>query len=201
MRDKNLDPENFNTQIAKICRRNLSFKVLTEAVFVNPNLEYEIGVAPLPRRLADVRDLLIVSYYSPDEAFGIFVRAEVEWKILRNFSTEDKLQLEILLSGERKVVENYLLLNEEISERTFFGNMLPNGIRIFNSLSVRRRKLRKPTKSVYRRGYKDHGSRRPNEKWLPSYDYSFTEEFNFRNQVNNQVQQYLHQVLEILREL
>lgn len=198
MRDKNLNPEQLNIQLTRICRHSLQNLVLTEAVFVNPNLEYEIILGPLPRKLGELKALAFISYFVNDEAVGFYLREEIREKRLRHFSLEDQLSLEILLEG-RNVAINYFHLNEEISSRTFFGNFVPLGIKLFNLLKFTRRKLGKPVKSVYRRGYKDHGSRRPEVKWLPSFDFSWTEAQNERERIQNSYNKYLEQLIKILR--
>lgn len=200
MRDKNQNPDELNIQLGRICRKkNLQSLRLTEAVFVNPNLEYRITIGPLPRTLWELKALILISYFCDDEAVGFFLREEIREHL--HFSLEDSLSLEILLCGEKNVVLNYFYLNEEISNRTFFGNLVPLGIELFNNLRFIRRKLGPVVKPVYRRGYKDKGSLRPVTKWLPSYDWTFVEEQNRRERIKDQYSEYLKQVLELLRNL
>lgn len=198
MRDKNLNPEQFNIQLERILKRKLQSLVLTEAVFVNPNLQLEISIGPLPKKLLDLKALLIVSYFCKDRALGFFLREEIREKRIRQFSLQDKLSLEILLLGKKELICNYLFLSQEWTTRTFFGNILPRGIELFNNLRIVRRKLRKPTKPVWRRGYKDKGSRRPETQWLPSSDFSWTEIQNDRERIENQYQLYLRKVITLL---
>lgn len=197
MRDTNLTTEQLSVQLERSLRKNLQELVLTEAVFVNPNLEYEVTVNPLPRKLNELKALVLASYYSPDSAFGFFLREKVEERI-SHYDLGSQLQLEILLSGRREILLNYLILNESLTERAFFGNWVPLAIQTFNRLKLKRRKLRKPVEPVYRRGYKDKGSRRPEFKWLPTYDFSFTERQNELERIDDQYQAYLTEVLEIL---
>jgi hypothetical protein len=71
----------------------------------------------------------------------------------------------------------FLYETQRYSSNEIFGNILGNDLKDLNEeLKVRRKKYRKPKELVRRRGYKDHGARRPDDRWLPSHDVSFTEE-------------------------
>jgi hypothetical protein len=55
---------------------------------------------------------------------------------------------------------------------------------------------RRPKKLVYRRGYKDKGSLRPETAWLPKKDWSFDDE---QNRIETLRQEYQDQVTLIVR--
>lgn len=198
MRDKNLTPEQLEVQLGRNFSRKLENLVLTEAVFVNPNLQYKISLGPLPTKLRKLEALILASYFATDEALGFYLREEIREKITQ-FDLYDRLRLEILLSCQKSGLIKYLYLDESITERTLFGNIVPAGVEAFNNLKFSRRKLRKPEKPVYRRGYKDKGSRRPESSWLPSEDFTFTEFQNEKERIEDLYKSYLDQVLEILK--
>lgn len=199
MRDKNLTPLALDAQIAKaVAAKEPKRLVLTEAVFVNPNLQYVLRLGPLPSKLLDRKALALVSYWVPDEALGFYLREEIREK-LDQYDLKDRLQLEILLFGRKDLVLNWLFLNESMSSRDLFGTWIEHGVLAFNELKFHKRRLRDPVEPVYRRGYKDKGSRRPETAWLPSFDYSWTELQNEKERIDDLYQAYLSQVLEILK--
>lgn len=201
MRDMNQTLDELDIQLERIVGSDLQSIRLTDAVFVNPNLEYsDYRLVPVPRKLDELKALTLVSYYVEDKAVGFYLREQIRDK-LKSFSLEDRLSLEILLCGKKELVLEYLLLNNEISSRTFFGNIVPLGKRLFNQLHFSRRKLGPVVKPVWRRGYKDKGTLRPITKRLPNYDYSFTDAQNEKERIDDYYQSYLNQVLEILSEL
>lgn len=57
---------------------------------------------------------------------------------------------------------------EKISTRELFGNYLRTLEDSFNRIILRDRRRNKVKKPKRKRGYNDHGSRRPEHKWLPS---------------------------------
>lgn len=71
-----------------------------------------------------------------------------------------------------------LYLSREFSERDFFGNFLPKVRRILASLRLTLWKPSRPKEKIRHRGYRDKGSQRPSDRWLPTSDWSFIEEQN-----------------------
>jgi beta-galactosidase beta subunit len=64
--------------------------------------------------------------------------------------------------------------------------------------------VKKSTKVVRpqrRRGYNDKGSLRPTEKWLESFDYSFTEEQNNKEKTLKLHKKTLTRLTKYLEEL
>jgi hypothetical protein len=98
----------------------------------------------------------------------------------RNFAfLNEKQRIEIqLLLNSKETMLTYLFETKRYSLREIFGNVLRNDCKeLFQTLSLKKR-IRKIRKTQRRRGYQDHGSRKPAEKWLETYDISFTERMN-----------------------
>jgi hypothetical protein len=72
-------------------------------------------------------------------------------------------------------MEKFLFETQRYTSNEIFGNFLGNDAQdLFLVLKVGIRKFN-PRRTIRRRGYQDHGSRKPDEKWLPQSDFSFTE--------------------------
>jgi len=56
-------------------------------------------------------------------------------------------------------------------------------------------------KALRKRGYNDHGSKRPDDKWLPKFDWSFTEAQNEKERKETYQDKVYHRILRILWEL
>jgi hypothetical protein len=91
----------------------------------------------------------------------------------------EKQRIEIqLLLDSKKTMLIYLYETNRYSSHEIFGNILRNDCKeLFQTLKLKNRN-RKLRKTQRRRGYQDHGSRKPAEKWLETYDISFTERMN-----------------------
>jgi hypothetical protein len=91
------------------------------------------------------------------------------------------------ISKENKVLLNFVLkdknlfliwYSENTSERAFFGNQLKRMLIILEELRPILRTPRKAKSTQRRRGYQDHGTLRPDSKWIERSDWSLTEEQN-----------------------
>jgi hypothetical protein len=71
-----------------------------------------------------------------------------------------------------------LWLSENYHERRFFGNLVPQWRKTLENLKPLQVHERKPKRVQRKRGYQDHGTLRPSERWTEKYDWSFTEEQN-----------------------
>lgn len=93
----------------------------------------------------------------------------------------------------------YLLMNlMEVHPRVLFGSILePSRVeRVIKTTKLRWITPRKPKRVIRHRGYRDHGTLRPSDRWLETADYSFTEE---QNQKEERQQEYLDQVAYFVR--
>lgn len=182
MRDKNLSLELFSIQLEKTVNRvcQLGHRFPTCTVLDSPTrlLTSEEFSISYPRNFRLMRTLSIVQWYLPEE---------LHWRILldlqeENFSQfnfKQKVELNILLSSKENC-EFFLFETKRYSSNEIFGNILGNDLRELNQvLKISRKRKRKPLKPIRRRGYKDHGTRRPSDRWLPTDDFTLTVEQNF----------------------
>lgn len=158
LRDNSLSSVAFDSSMRKIVD-TLSTRVnfLTTSVSNNPNfLEiYEQELVLPSRKLDDLIALSILQWYLPPE-LGMLIRLELE-----KMKSEDQFVLELLLSTKVKMI---LFLQETslFHSRELFGNILnvKHLQYLLKSLHYRRRKTKKPTRTQWKRGYRDKGSRR-----------------------------------------
>jgi hypothetical protein len=69
-------------------------------------------------------------------------------------------------------------LAENYHERRFFGNVEGVIKKLLGSLRPCLSKDRRPKRVQRKRGYQDHGTLRPQERWRETHDWSLTEEQN-----------------------
>lgn len=176
MRDKFFNKENF----AELIRINLSkesldrIETLRNHVVDNPNFLSE-NYLVLPYKLRSIQALAFSSWWISEE-IGVLLREEIRDRRVKSLNLEDQVLIELFLESKELSIQ---FVNETTlwHSRDFFGNFLFE----VNLRLSRLRFRRISTKVVYpkrKRGYHDHGSRVPDSKWLPKFDYSFTEEQN-----------------------
>jgi hypothetical protein len=93
----------------------------------------------------------------------------------------------------------YLLMNlMKVHPRVLYGSILePSRVeRVIRTTRLRWITPRKPKRVIRHRGYRDHGTLRPRDRWLETSDYSFTEEQNLKEEKQ---QEYLDQVAYFVR--
>jgi hypothetical protein len=134
---------------------------------VTPNAETKFALKKF-RKERELLGLAIVSWYLDD--VGILLREDLRTK---SFSHSLEFQENLAVICHSK--EEMLLWLSTYSFRIFYGTWLPL-IRslpaklVFLSLQPKRAK-----QLVRRRGYQDKGSCRPQSRWLPTFDWTFTE--------------------------
>lgn len=173
MRDSIFNKENFVEQIENFITTESQKRIetLRSHVIDSPNFLSE-NYLVLPYKLKSILALSFFSWWLPEE-IGVLLREEIYEKRLRRYSLEDKALIEQFLQSKY----HSILFVEESNlwhSRDFFGNFLVEGNKCLERLRFRRIN----TKVIYpkrKRGYDDHGSRVPDSKWLPKYDYSLTE--------------------------
>lgn len=145
--------------------------ILRSHVADNPNFLSE-NYMVLPYKLKSILGLVILSWWIPEE-IGVILREDIRDKRLKRFNLEDQFLIETFLIGKNKTIQ---VLNDTSlwHSRDFYGNILYEGKRCLERLRFRKisTKVNYPKR---KRGYDDHGSRVPDSKWLPKYDYSLTE--------------------------
>lgn len=180
MRDKNSDFSKFNIQLRKICEKwkNQTFHQFFEIhVLDTPTLSDEtlpeIKVS-YPKTFRLMRTLSILLWYFPSASFW-FVLSDLKESSFPHFNRKQRLELEILLSSKENM-EKYLYETQRYTSNELFGNILGNDAKdLFKTLRVGYYRNKRSRRIIRRRGYQDHGSRKPDEKWLPQFDFSLTE--------------------------
>jgi hypothetical protein len=198
MRDKNLSLETFSIQLEKTVNRvcQLGHRFPTCTVLDSPTrllTSEEISIS-YPRNFRLIRTLSIIQWYLPEDLhWRIFL--DLKEEKFSQFNFKQKVELDILLSSKENC-EFFLYETKRYSSSEIFGNILGNDLRELNkTLKISRRRKRKPLKAVRRRGYKDHGTRRPSDRWLPTDDFSLTIEQNslenFQDHYNSLIKRLL----------
>jgi hypothetical protein len=125
--------------------------------------------------------LAILSWFIPDEV-GFLLRLDLEAVKLSSLKKNEILR--ILLSSE----ENVLAYLSTYSGRILFGTWMPRVEKSLRNLKLRVITQKAAIKAIRRRGYKDHGSCRPQDRWLEDHDFSWTEMQNLK--------EHLQEILE-----
>jgi hypothetical protein len=142
--DKEL--ESLNESVIRRFQRSLVSRLQDS---ITPNAVF--SVVGVPKKLKQRRLLAISSWYLGD--FGPLVRLELERDrdlLVKLACTSKTAAIEILIS-------NY-------SERDFFGNVIPTIKSVNRRLNYILRSPKRPKETIRRRGYRDHGSQKPESK-------------------------------------
>lgn len=202
MRDKNLNLNKFNIQLEKNVKSRCKLcddKFLTRPVFVSPTLpvDPEDVIILYPKSYRLLRVLAISQWYFTEMLhWRIFL--DLKDMSLSHLNKKQRLELAILLSSKENM-EKYLYRTERYSGSEIFGNILGNDLQdLLKELKFLRKTKKHPRKTIRRRGYKDKGSRRPSHRWLPRFDYSFTEYQNHRDKDKYLLNKLTKRILLIL---
>lgn len=159
MRDISFDSQSFLVELEHVVGKKRQHFLLSTSALDNSNRlrDWENSFILRDRSFTSLVILSIFSWYIPEE-FGILLRMDIQEKVKNN---EDLGFVELLLISKAHCL-NFLLDTKLWHTRDFFGNILceKNIKKALDSVKFRFRKKKKPTKLVYRRGYKDKGSRR-----------------------------------------
>lgn len=200
MRDRNLTLIQLNIQLEK--NLNLEFpriqKVLTEAVFVTPTLLEEFQIS-YPRNFRLLRTLSIIQWYLP-EVYHYRIWLDLSEMNFNWLSLKQKIEIKIYLSNKTNCLI-YLKESKRFTGNELFGNILKNDLSELKKVLKLSKKSRKVEIPIWRRGYKDKGSRRPSEKWLPDFDFSFTEYQNIKERKSTLLDKTIYRILETLENL
>ena len=201
MRDKNLTYQKLNIQLKKLVT-NLEnpaiHRFLREAVVVTPTLLENYSFS-YPRNFRLLRTLCITQWYYPEE-FHFRIWLDLTDMSFSHLNEKQILELRILLSSKENMLK-YLSETNRYDSNEFFGNIVGNDLRELNRTLKISKKAYKLVKTQRRRGYNDHGSRKPSEKWLPDSDFSFTE-YQLKKERKLFLQQStLNRILKTLRDI
>lgn len=203
MRDKNLTLKQFNIQLERKIHQGNPFdeRFLTRPVFVSPTRPIDPSEVSIryPRDFRQLRSLCILQWYVPET---------LHWRMfldLKDFSfsqlnEKQRIEIQILLSSKEDMI-SYLYFTERYSGSEIFGNILGNDLTdLKKSMIFKRLKYKRPKRAIRRRGYKDKGSRRPDHRWLPKEDFTFTELQIEKEKRNYQLQTITNRILKTLRQ-
>lgn len=171
-----LSVTNLEVEVSKVIKTSLDRRT---TVLISPTLDtgkitYDGMI--FSKKYRDLLTLTILLQYS--EYFGDF-REYVIYEVQRYL--EDRLlfpEIAAMLHSKRVCLDVLLHFSRYHTPHAIFGNLLnPEQInRVLDSVHLRLIKPRKVIRPVYRRGYKDKGSLRPETRWLPTNDWSYSEE-------------------------
>lgn len=201
MRDKNLlNPIQFPFRVEEFIRARTPRKILDlrNQILNNPNFldSFLNNLRIKSKKSEDLLSLLLLSWYIPEE-IGILLRLEIMEKE-KFFNEKDKIFFKIFLTSKKDSLD-LLFLTQRWHSRDLFGNFLVRGLKELENLQFKRRNSKILQKKIRKRGYQDHGSRRPDFKWLPSSDYSFTEKQNQKELAEIKFHSKYLRILKILR--
>lgn len=203
MRDKNISFIHFCNNVEDyVVRRLPKIKVLREPVIASPTfLSKNYTLKYSTNKLLDLRGLAVISYYLP-AYFCWNIRLDLEGKVCK-LERKNQLKLAALLSSQEHML-TYLWETKEFSSHEIFGNLIERGLTTLQQVRIVRENVL-VVKSQRKRGYNDKGSIRDKCRWLPTFDWSFTElqnelerrlDFNIRLQAR--LDQYLLEVYQKL---
>lgn len=158
----------------------------------------------LPRKFRELRALSIIQWYFPED-LRILIQTEILESKFYNLDFENKgleQSLEILcLSTSKEVMLRYLIFQQDFSIRELFGTILrDDSINAHKHLRIYWKEQSKARRKIRRKGYRDHGSRKPDHKWTEKFDYSFTENQNTKEEKEDSILEHYTLLLEKLGE-
>lgn len=198
MRDKNQDIQlyicSLDKELSKLPKRILELRT---HVVDSPNFQFD-HLANLPRKRDEILILTILLRWLPKELQSFF-EVELEERI-KKFSFQDRKELKFFLNLNKEEILYSLSSYTRLSDRDFFGNLLPKGRKILSNIRFSRSKMRKPRYVQRKRGYDDQGSKRPDSLWLANFDISFTEEQNFVEVEREFLEVYIKHTREMIQQ-
>jgi hypothetical protein len=169
------------------------------SVFVSPTLstsQINYDGVKFSKKYRDLLTLIILTWYSDYfREFAEYVRYEIQLHLDQTISFPELNASLVSKSCLNFVIAGYVSVH---GPNDFFGNVLsPVQInRVLDLVHLKILKPRKVKRPVYRRGYKDKGSLRPETRWLPREDYTFVET---QNLIEQKREEYQNQVTRIVR--
>jgi hypothetical protein len=116
--------------------------------------------------------LLAVVHWFLDDTWRVLVHV---WLEQCNLQPENRVLMNLVLKNKTLAL---IWITENYHERRFFGNVLKLLKQELESLTPIPTKRKVPKRNQRRRGYQDHGTLRPLDRWREKDDWSFTEEQN-----------------------
>lgn len=161
---------------------------LTECqVLATPTLESNSElICILPNRFRELRALAILQWYLPEP-----LRFEIQLNLLgifpysldfENKGFQQTLEIQIL-SESKEFMLKYLMIQNDFQPRELFGTILrEDSVEALRNLKIFWMNPSQCRRKIRRKGYQDHGSRRPDHLWSEKFDKSFTEQQNLKEE-------------------
>lgn len=166
----------------------------------NGTLEDYDGIKFSKKEMDLICLLLLCRYSNVFKDFEEYILYEVRqelfhlrlYPVIAAAITEIDLMLEILT-----------LFYEKYNDQKLFRSILnPERVKyVIDSTRLRIIYPKRPKRTIRRRGYNDHGSRRPDDKWLESYDRTFTETQNRIEETRKEYQELVDLLIKLTRAL
>lgn len=121
------------------------------------------------RKFRELQHLAVFSYYLQE--YGVLLREQLE-EGLSHLAYPQAVDLAVMLSSKEECLT---LLLRSLSDDDFFGNFLPGVEKSASMLHYLTLYPKRAKRAVRHRGYRDHGSCRPEHRWKPKEDWSLTE--------------------------
>lgn len=201
MRDKNLNQEQFNIQLLKTVKKSLdSLASQSFAIHVldNPTLLEDFTIR-YPRTFRETRSLCIILWYLP-EGLKFRILLDLKDKSFSHFNSKQRMEIQLLLES-KEIMQTYLFETKRYSGSQIFGNFLGNDLKELMSTLKFVQKNYSVRRTQRRRGYQDHGSRRPEDRWLETFDNSFTKEQNRLEKDRYHLDKTISRLIKYLRKL
>jgi len=163
--------KNLELQLFRVIQTSLDRRT---AVFVNPKRKIEEerydGVKFSKKKL-DILVLILLTWYSDYfQGFNEYVRYEIGEYLQRNLLFPE-LNASLV---SKEISLGILFLSGNFHTRKIFGSILTKERidRVLDEIELLWIRPKRISSTVYRRGYKDHGSLRLASRWLPTKDWS-----------------------------
>lgn len=166
--------------------------VTTTGLILNSSKDYD-GIHFSKKKL-DLMTLILLCWYSDSfNGFESYILYEIREYLNKNLIFPE---LSAMTNSKELALLVFLLPCQNNSLSFLFGRVLdPSRIeRVIEKVSLKWIKHRYPKRTIRHRGYRDHGTLRPDHQWVERYDLSFTEE---QLLVEEQRSRY-HQVVTLL---
>lgn len=148
------------------------------------------------KKYLDLITLIILCWYGDMfQGFESYVLYEV-----RTYLEKNLIFPELAAACSAKEISLLIIVSatKKYSDRKLFGTILqPDRVeRVVTQARLRLVHSRRAKRKIRHRGYRDHGSLRPSDRWIETSDWSFTEaqllEEQKRNEYTDLVDLYVH---------
>lgn len=198
MRDKNLNQEQFNIQLSKTVKKALSSlasQSFANHVLDSPTLLENFSIK-YPRTFRETRALCIFLWFLP-EGLKFRILLDLKEKSFSHFNQKQRMEIQLLLES-KEIMQIYLFETKRYSSSEIFGNFLGNDFKELMSNLKFVQKNFYLKRSQRRRGYQDHGSRRPEDRWKETSDYTLTAEQNRLEKDKNHLDKTITRLIKYL---